>query len=97
MVALTETELDLVRSLLHQHVSGVRSWAYGSRVKGTARRTSDLDLVVFSEQGDGRVFSLREAFEESDLPFIVDVHVWNELPAEWQAEIELGKFELVSG
>jgi len=53
--------------------------------------------VVFAERGDGRVFSLQEAFEECDLPFIVDVHVWDEIPADWRDGIELGKFELVSG
>jgi predicted nucleotidyltransferase len=66
-------------------------------VNGTARRTSDLDLLAFVEVGDRRVDELREAFVESDLPFIVDVYVWDESPAGWRDGIELGKFELVSG
>ena len=38
----------LVLGLLKQHLPNVAVWAYGSRVKWTARPQSDLDLVAFS-------------------------------------------------
>lgn len=52
-----------------------RVWAFGSRVRGRARRFSDLDLAVDA----GRPLTLSEAavldeaFDDSDLPWRVDV------------------------
>ena len=74
--------------LLEEHLPGVTVWAYGSRVQGTSHRHSDLDLVVFAtpEQGP-RIADLREAFEESDLPFRVDLFVWDEVPVSFRERI----------
>jgi type I restriction enzyme S subunit len=94
---LPTEQLPEVRRLLSEILPGVRIWAHGSRVRGTARRASDLDLLLFIGRADPRLYELREAFEESDLPFIVDVHVWDEIPAEWREGIERAKVELVSG
>jgi len=33
------------------------------------------------------VGELRDAFDESNLPFIVDLHVWDELPRQFHQEI----------
>jgi predicted nucleotidyltransferase len=81
--------LALIVALASQHVPGAAVWAYGSRVKGTARRNSDLDMVVFAspEQVAG-VHALREAFEESDLPFVVDLHVWDDVPDAFRTQIK---------
>ncbi len=95
-IDLRPWQLQEVRRMLAEILPGVVAWAYGSRVKGTARRTSDLDLVVFVEPGDARVEAFREELEESDLPFVVDVHVWHDLPAEWRAGIERDKFVVMS-
>jgi|GEM_PF-3770990 hypothetical protein len=35
-----------------------------------------------------QVGAAREAFEESRLPLLVDLHRWEELPAEFRTEIE---------
>ena len=50
-------------------------WVFGSRAKGTARPTSDLDLAIDAGRPLTRRESalLRDAFEESDLPYTVDV------------------------
>lgn len=66
---------------LHRHLPGVTVWAYGSRVKGTARPNSDLDLVVFTAPTQRpQVSELKDALDESNLPFRVDLHVWDEIP-----------------
>jgi len=64
-------------------------WVYGSRAKQTSGPRSDLDLVVFSQTEQQRqVANLREAFEESNLPFRVDLFVWDEVPANFRNVIE---------
>ncbi len=77
-----------VRRLIESVLPRAEVWAYGSRVKGGAQPWSDLDLVVFAGPGLRRqVANLREAFDESDLPFRVDVLLWDELPESFRAEI----------
>ena len=76
-------------ALLNRYLPDTTAWAYGSRVKWTSRPESDLDLVVFARPEQGvRVAELREAFEESDLPFRVDLFVWDEVPESFKARIE---------
>lgn len=61
--------------------------AFGSRAKGTARKFSDLDLVFVSEIDRRELAKLRNAFEDSDLPYKVDLAVWTELDPTFQKHI----------
>ena len=57
---------------------------------------SDLDLVVFAKpEQERRVSDLREAFEESNLPFRVDLFVWDEVPEQFRKQIEAEHVVLV--
>ena len=82
-------ERNIVRGLLRRHLPDVAVWAYGSRVQWNARDQSDLDLVAFapSEQRKA-VLRLREAFQESALPFSVDLLIWDDLPESFHRNIE---------
>ena len=85
---ITADDRRTVLALLEQHLPTTAAWVYGSRVKWTSQPQSDLDLVVFSspEQRD-RVGTLREAFEESNLPFRVDLFVWADVPQAFREQI----------
>jgi len=50
-----------------------RFYAYGSRVKGTSRKHSDLDLCYLENIPDSLVFEIKDEFTESNLPFIVEL------------------------
>jgi len=95
-IDLTPGQRKELLGLLSRHLPGVAVWAFGSRVKWTARPDSDLDLVVFStpEQKD-RVAALKEAIEESSLPFRVDLLVWDEIPESFQENIRQAYVSLV--
>ncbi|QLB19631.1 nucleotidyltransferase family protein [Mannheimia granulomatis] len=75
---LQPEELAIVKSILQQFVPDYPVWAFGSRVKGTARKYSDLDLAIITEmpltflERD----NLKEAFSESDLVWKVDIVDW---------------------
>jgi|LauGreSuBDMM15SN_2_FD.fasta_scaffold24162_2 type I restriction enzyme S subunit len=78
--------LSIVKDILKQSISGKLVWVYGSRIRGTSKKHSDLDLVVFGL--DSKKFSeLKEAFEESNLPFRVDLLDWNKIPESFQNNI----------
>lgn len=87
-IDITPVQRELIVDLLNRFIPGVAVWAYGSRVKGSSRPESDLDLVAFITPRQREVISaLKEAFEESSLPFRVDVLVWDELPENFRRNI----------
>jgi len=78
---ITSAQRGMLADLLRQYIPGVAVWAYGSRVKGSARKNSDLDMVVFSTpEQRSAVSELKDALDECNLPFLVDLHVWDEIP-----------------
>ncbi len=86
---------ETILTLLERHLPGTVAWVYGSRAKWTSRPQSDLDLVVFAApEQRSQVAALRDAFEESDLPFRVDLFVWGEVPKSFHEKIEAEHVEL---
>ena len=96
-IDITSEERKTVLALLQRHLPGTAAWVYGSRVKWTSRPQSDLDLVVFTTPEQRRkVGDLREAFEASNLPFRVDLFVWDEVPDSFRRRIQSDHVRLVS-
>lgn len=86
---ITPEQRETLLALLGRFLPGVTVWAHGSRVQGKARRYSDLDLVAFvTPEQRTRAEELKEALEESDLPFPVDLLIWDELPERYRSNIE---------
>jgi type I restriction enzyme, S subunit len=80
-IDITKEQRKTLLALLRRFIPGVAVWTYGSRVKWTARPNSDLDLVAFTTPAQSPLVSeLKEVLAESDLPFLVDFHVWDEVP-----------------
>lgn len=98
MPALDLAALDLsarhrqkLQTLLTQHTPQAQVWAYGSRVRGQSHEGSDLDLVLrnpanLSQDVQGWD-QLKDALQASDLPMLVDVHLWSRLPQAFHANI----------
>ncbi len=82
--------MSIVKEILRRYLPGAEVRAFGSRVKKTGRKNSDLDLAVTAKEA--MPLSLRtqlhEAFEESELPFRVDVVDWNSISPEFRRIIE---------
>ena len=88
-IDITTDQRKTLLARLKRHLPNTTAWVYGSRVKWTARPQSDLDLVVFAKPDQERqVSDLREAFEESNLPFRVDLFVWDAVPEQFRKQIE---------
>jgi predicted nucleotidyltransferase len=81
VIDITPEQRHSLLAFLQQFIPGTAVWAYGSRVKGTARTNSDLDLVAFITPAQRPLVSeLKDALAESNIPFLVDLHVWDEVP-----------------
>ena len=88
-IDITTEQSKIVLGLLERHLPNTTAWVYGSRAKWTSRPQSDLDVVVFATpKQNGRVSDLRQAFEESNLPFRVDLFVWDAVPEQFRGHIK---------
>jgi len=90
MIDVPPQALTIIRSILKKHAPGCEVRAFGSRAAGTSRPWSDLDLALV---GPGKFLpqtlaDLKEDFQESDLPFRVDVLDWHALSPEFRTVIE---------
>ncbi len=91
-IDLKPQEKKQVINLITQYLPNTTIWAFGSRVKFTSRPDSDLDLVAFTKPDQQvQVSKLKEAFEESDLPFRVDFLEWDTIPENFRKNIEEGE------
>ena len=79
---------EILFPLLEKYLPYTTVWAYGSRATGYAQPWSDLDLVVFSNaEQKHRISMLKEALEESNLSFRVDLLEWDSLPDNFKTNI----------
>ncbi|MBC7983045.1 MAG: nucleotidyltransferase domain-containing protein [Candidatus Obscuribacterales bacterium] len=64
--------------ILQQQIPNNVVLAFGSRVTGTSKPFSDLDLAILGDEPLPAVVlsNLGEAFDDSDLPFKVDIVDW---------------------
>ena len=88
-IDLNPSYLATVERILGEHVPECEVRAFGSRATWTAKDYSDLDLAVVGKGPlDRRTLgSLKESFEESNLPMRVDVLDWHSISKGFQREI----------
>ena len=79
MIDLKKELLDKVKQILNANVPQYKALMFGSRIYGTARKFSDIDIALIGpEKIDWReIENLKDVFAESDLPMIVDIVDFN--------------------
>lgn len=85
-IQLETKHLEIVKEILNKH--NISVYVFGSRAKNTAKRLSDLDLCLKEPYSKSTVRKLQDAFEDSDLPFKVDIVVWSDLSESFKKHIE---------
>lgn len=90
MIDVAHNHLLSIKHILQKHIPDIEVRAFGSRVSGTAKQYSDLDLVIMGERKiDAKVLmQLQEDFEESDIPFRVEILDWHSIAGEFKKIIE---------
>ena len=96
MMDLSPQSVDIIKKIMQEYVPGCEVRVFGSRVNGTAKKYSDLDLVIVGEEKipTRKMNALREAFEDSDLPIRVDVLDWHAISSDFRVIIEK-RFEVL--
>ena len=88
---ISPNHLDMVLGILRKHLpADVRVWVFGSRADWTTKDSSDLDLAL---EGDsaldyGTIVALETAFEESKLPYMVDIIDLNQVSSSFRRIVE---------
>jgi predicted nucleotidyltransferase len=92
MIDLSPSHREIILNILKAYAPDCEVRVFGSRYTGAARKYSDLDLVLVGERKRTlkEMGDLREAFQESVLPFRVDVLDWLAISPEFQRVIEQG-------
>lgn len=91
LLQLTPEEIEAVRAILRQCLpDGVAVRAFGSRATGKAKPWSDLDLSFEAKEALplSVMALLREDFDESALPWKVDLVDYRTVSAEFAAIID---------
>lgn len=70
---LDDNTLDIVLSLLHKYTTISKVVIFGSRVKGTYKATSDIDLAIWHESDAAVISLLHNDLEESTIPYFFDL------------------------
>ena len=86
-VDIRPDHLEAVQEILRSHLpAGFESWVFGSRANWTSTDSSDLDLAVAGPAKlDYKVMAdLEIAFEESNLPYSVDIVDLNTISDEFK-------------
>lgn len=84
---ISPDHLKIIKEILKRHLQSTAvTWAFGSRVTGKAKKFSDLDLVIDAGEPLSLDILSRLAFdfEESDLPYKVDIIDWNTISEQFR-------------
>lgn len=79
--------LNILQNIFAEYCPDSEIWVYGSRIDGSAHSGSDLDLVVRKHGSDFNFAKLKDVLNESDIPFLIDINIFDELPKSFQQEI----------
>lgn len=82
---IAQQDLKIIFDILHDHKN---IYIFGSRVKGTYRQYSDLDICIKERVSDCEIELLNEQFIKSDLPFKIDIVLYDKVDQNFKEIID---------
>lgn len=91
IAGITEKEQKIIERILDKYRKDYAFFYYGSRVKGTFEKTSDLDILVKgkAEMPLAVLQEIKEEFDNSNLPYIVNFSDYYKLDGSFYKRIKL--------
>ncbi len=96
-VDIRPDHLEIVQNILHEHLPrDVKVWVFGSRATWTTKDSSDLDLALESKSqlSHKTLGALKDSFENSMLPYAVDVVDLNRIGESFRKIVEMQRVPL---
>ena len=99
VLAVSADHLRIVCDILQRLIPHCQVWAFGSRVTGTHKDYSDLDLTIIADAplDITTIANVSDAFSQSDLPYKVDLVEWATTSESFQNIIQQNKIILQPG
>lgn len=90
IAGITEKEQKIIEHILDKYRKNYAFFYYGSRVKGTYEKTSDLDVLIKgkAEMPLAILQEIKEEFDKSDLPYIVNFSDYYKLDSSFYERIK---------
>jgi len=87
---INDLEEKIILEILHPYFKEFNFYYYGSRVKGDFRPLSDLDILIKGKTpvSSEMIDCLKQGFDESDLPFIVNFIDYHSISTEFYNTIK---------
>lgn len=86
--------LNMLIEILEEYCPSCEVYAYGSRINNTAHEGSDLDLTIKKFPKDKYLFELKEKISNSNIPFLIDLNLFDTLPESFKEEIEKNNIQI---
>jgi len=87
IIDVEQRHYKIIKEILAKFLPYKKVLAYGSRVKWNSSETSDLDLAVFNAT-QKEIYEAKEAFDESNIPFIIQILNWETIQQDFKENIE---------
>lgn len=80
-LGLSEKTRSAITSIYAKYPAIQKVICYGSRAMGTFREGSDIDMTIVADSAFSHADLLRvlNDFDDSDLPYLVDISIFSEL------------------
>ncbi len=82
MFGLYPNSYKQILSIFQKHENIEKVIIYGSRAKGNYREGSDIDLTILGNLNYDELIQLKLEFEESNIPYLIDISIFNDLQSE---------------
>lgn len=88
MLNVKQEYLNELKNIFSNYCPKAEIWAYGSRLTNDCHSGSDLDLTVKTFNDENKyLYELKELLNDSDIPFLIDINIFDNLPQSFQDEI----------
>lgn len=86
MLHLNQQDLAIVKKIIQETLSEFEVFFFGSRVTGTNKTYSDLDIVIKSDKKINfkTMESIKDIFSLSDISIKVDILDWHSISDDFQ-------------
>lgn len=90
MIDVKAKDIKIIKEILNKYLPYIEIRVFGSRIKGTASKYSDIDIAIVGQKKIDRklIYKLQDEFEFSELTIKVDIVDWFSISEEFRRIIE---------
>lgn len=93
---LSNNQIKKILNCISLHLPKVKVFAFGSRVKGTSKKYSDLDLALDTGEPISLsiITKIKSSLSETDIPFLIDIIDYRSIDKDFKSLIDEQKIHL---